>query len=165
MAHEDRLEAEILRLGVDYQFEVKFGSVKVRLRPLSMNEMLECHAAVKEHVDKLPASYRTEITQNTYLAREFLKKASSPFGVFQPQITDIHLDKMTNGQVMSVYKEWLAITEKTNPDIERLDDATMKALVEDIKKNPRGDDLDSQLTELSFWQLRSLVAFLLTKGD
>ena len=30
MAHEDKLESEILRLGVDYQFEVKFGSVVIR---------------------------------------------------------------------------------------------------------------------------------------
>lgn len=158
---QDKLEMEILRLGVDHSFPVKIGSIQISMRPLSSMEMVSCYGQVEQHLSTLPQSQRTDIARHTYMAREFLKKASSPFDQYIPQVTDSHLDKMTNGQIMALYKEWQAITDKVNPDIEKLSEDQLKEIVDDVKKN-RPDDLDLQLTELSFGQLKSLVVYLLT---
>lgn len=160
----DRLELEIMRLGVSHSFPVKIGNMTISMRPLSSMEMVACHSAVENHLSNLPVSHRSEVARNTHLAREFIKKASSPFETYAPQITDSHLDKMTNGQVMAVYKDWLAISDKVNPELEKLTEEQLRELVDHVKKN-KPDDLLSQLTELSFGQLASLVQFLLTKGD
>lgn len=160
----DQLEIEAMRLGVDYRFQIKLGSIPLYLRPLSNSEMMEAHSAVQEHVAALPPRQKTRLYEDNCLAREFLTRASSPFGQFAPQITKDHLDKMTMAQVMYLYKEWLAVCEKVDPQLEKIPPEKMAAIVETLKKN-MPEDLDSQLTELSFGELRNLVAFLLTKGD
>lgn len=164
MQHGDQFEAEIMRMGVDCRFPIKFGEIKIMMRPLASAEMVECYGQVAQHLESLPKSHRNDVAENTLRAREFLKKASSPFDTYAPQITDAHLDKMTNKQIMAVYREWLSIEERVNPDIETIPEDRLKDLVETIKKNPQ-EDWASQLTELSFGQLLRVALFSLTKGD
>lgn len=160
----DELHLEIMRLGVDHKFPVKIGKVQIYLRPLSNSEMVDGHAAVSAHLERLPSAHRTKVMEDTLLAREFLKKASSPFGEYRPQLTDPYLDCMTVDQLMAVYKEWLSITDRINPQLEKIDPELLHELVDSLKKN-KPEDILLPLTELSFGQLTSLVAYLLTKGD
>lgn len=160
----DQLETEIMRMGVDCKFPVHVGTVTIMMRPLSSAEMVECYGQVAAHISTLPKSHQTEVAENTWRAREFLKKASSPYGLYAPQITDSHLDRMTNKQVMAVYKEWLSIEERVNPDIETIPEERLKLLVETVKKNPK-EDWESHLTELSFGQLVKVALYSLTQGD
>lgn len=164
MQHGDNFELEIMRMGVDCRFPVQFGSIKLMMRPLSSAEMVECYGQVAAHMETLPKSHRTDIAENTLRAREFLKRASSPFDQYLPQITDAHLDKMTNKQVMAVYREWTSIEERVNPDIETIPEERLKDLVDTIKKNPK-EDWAFQLTELSFGQLLRVALYSLTNGD
>lgn len=152
-------------MGVDCQFPVRFGEITLMMRPLASSEMIECYGHVAAYMESLPKAHRTDIAENTWRAREFLKRASSPYGQYVPQITDEHLNRMTNKQIMAVYREWVSIEERVNPDIETIPEERLKDLVETIKKNP-SEDWASQLTELSFGQLVRVAQYsLLTKGD
>lgn len=165
MDARDELEIEIMRMGVEATFPVKFGPITILMRPLSNSEMVSCYSNAAEYVRTLPKAQQTELTENTWRAREFLKQSSKPFGTELPKLTDFHLDKMTNGQIMSLYKEWMAITERVNPDIQNISDERLKLIVETVKKNLPAEELGSLLTELSFGELRSLAHYLLTNGD
>lgn len=164
MRSVDKFEVEIMRMGVDCKFPVRFGDFSIMMRPLSSAEMVECHSKVAAHMETLPKSHRNDIAENTFRAREFLKQASSPYGQYLPQILDGHLDRMTNKQIMAIYKEWLSIEERVNPDIEEITEERLKDLVDMVKKNPK-EDWVSQLTELSFGQLVRVAHYSLTHAE
>lgn len=164
MDTRDPFELEIMRAGVDYRFAVQFGSVKLMLRPLASSEMVEAYGQVAQYMASLPDAQRTEVAENTWRAREFLKRASSQYGQSLGQITDVHLNAMTNKQIMALYREWLAIEDRINPDIEDIPAERLELLVETIKKNPK-EDWGSQLTELSFGVLLKVALFSLTPRD
>lgn len=157
-------ELEAMRMGVDYTFPIKLRGFSLQMRPLSNAEMIESYGAVSDYLSKLPASYRSKVAEDNALAREFLKKASSPFGTYAPKLTDLMLDAMTTDEVMFLYREWLNVCDRVNPSLERIPQERLQALVEEVKKNPP-EDLFVALTELSSGQLRNLAAYLLTKGD
>lgn len=166
MMHTGDMDNDIqaMRMGVDYTFPVRLRSFQVALRPLANSEMIKCYQDVSIYMASLPAAARSKIAEDNALAREFLKAASSPFGQYAPRITDAMMDQMTTDEVMFLYREWMSICEKVNPALEKMPADQLKSIVDILKKNPV-TDLDSQLTELSFYQLRSLVTFLLTSGD
>lgn len=157
-------EIEAMRMGVDYSFPIALRGFTLNVRPLANSEFTQCYSAVAEQMRRTPEHQRTKIVEDNYLAREFLKKASAEYGKYPGSLTDPILDEMTNDEIMYLYKEWLAVCDKVNPQLENMPADRIKAIVEDIKKNPRAD-LDSQLTELSFGQIRSILSYLLTKGD
>ncbi len=154
-------QIEQMRMGVDYSFPVRLRHFECAMRPLSNSETVACYAAVGEHMSKLPVSHRTKLTEDNWLAREFIKKASSPYGDFAPKISDPMMDQMSNDEIMFIYREWMRICERCNPSMETLPTEKMKELVEYVKKNPPAD-LMYQLTELSTLELRNLAFYLLT---
>lgn len=170
MQHGESLQqfddVDAMRMGVEYTFQVSLprSARRYALRPVSNAEMMQCYHNVWEYVSKLPKTAQNKISEDHATAREILKQASSPFGTYAPTITDHILDQLTLDQVTFLYKEWLATCEKVNPNIEHMEDGQMREVVEMVKKNSP-EDLDYQLTDLSFWQLRDLVRYLLTKGD
>lgn len=157
-------DIQAMRMGIEYSFPVRLRSFQVSLRPLANSEMIKCYQDVSVYMASIPAAARSKIAEDNALAREFLKAASSPFGQYAPRITDAMMDQMTTDEVMYLYREWLAICEKVNPSLETMPADRLKAIVDHIKKNHQAD-LVSQLTELSFSDLRNLAHYLLTKGD
>lgn len=161
----DKIEQiEKMRMGVDYSFTVQLRGFDVRLRPLARSEMVKCYQNVAAYLQTIPAHRRTKIDEDNALAGEFLKLASCEYGEAVGQITEPILNQMTNDEIMFLYKEWLAICDKVNPQLEEMKSEDLQKLVEHIKKNTP-EDLAFQLTELSFGQIRSLVTYLLTNGD
>lgn len=155
-------QVEAMRMGVDYSFPVTFPpprTFSVILRPLSNSEMMKSYSAVGEQLARMPKFAQTKLQEDNFLAREFLKTSSSPFGEYRPSITDPMLDEMTTDEIMFLYNEWLAIVSKVNPNLEQMPKERLDELVAAVKKNPT---LASTLTELSFWQLRDIVRYLLT---
>ncbi len=157
-------QIEAMRMGVEYSFPVNLRKFTCSMRPLSNSEMTKCYGEVNSFMRTLPESKRTKVAEDSYLAREFIKHASSPFEMWAPQISDVMLDRMSNDEIMFIYKEWQAICDKVNPCLELMPTESIKELVEDIKKNTPAD-LDYQLTELSFGQIRSILLYLLTRSD
>jgi hypothetical protein len=153
-----------MRMGVEYKFAIALRNFKVILRPLADGEVMECYGNVSEYINQIPASRRTKFVEDNAMAREFLKKASSPFEHYAPGITDPMLDQMTTDEIMYLYKEWQAVCDRVNPALENTPMDKLEELVESVKKNPP-KDLRYQLTQLSFGHLVSLVHYLLTKND
>lgn len=159
-------DVDAMRMGVEYSFEVGFprSAKRYRLRPISNSEMMQVYHNVWEHCAKLPISARNKVSEDHATAREILKQASSPFGEYVPSITDPVLDGLTMDQVTFLYKEWLATCERVNPNVDKMTTEQLQGIVDLVKKN-NPEDLEYQLTDLSFWQLRNLASYLLTKGD
>lgn len=162
--NENLAEIDAMRMGVDYSFAVQMRNFSISLRPLSNSETMNCYQNVAEYLAKVPVHQRTQILQDNALAREILKMASAEFGKYPGSLTDPILDAMTNDEVIYLYKEWRGVCDRVNPELEQMEKEDIEKLVNDIKKNtPK--DLDYQLTELSFGQMRSILFYLLTKGD
>lgn len=157
-------EIEAMRMGVDYSFRIALRGFSCNVRPLSNSEFTQAYASVAEYMRLVPEFRRTKLTEDNALAREFLKLATSVFGQPVGALTDPILDRMSNDEIMFLYKEWLAVCDKVNPVLERMSVENIKALVEEVKKNPP-EDLAFQLTELSFSQMRNILFYLLTNGD
>ncbi len=158
-------EIEAMRMGTEYSFPVQLRKFSINLRPISNAETMQCYGDVADYINSLSPSRRTKIEEDNALAREFLKKASSPSDQPNaPRLTDPILSAMTNDEMMYLYKEWQATCDRVNPSLEKMPIDKLKELVEDIKKNPP-EDLVYQLTELSFGQLVNLATYLLTKSD
>lgn len=153
-----------MRMGVDYSFRITLRDFSCTVRPLANSEFTKAYAAVANHMRSVPEFSRTKITEDNLLAREFLKMASAEFGVYPGALTDAVLDQMTNDEMMYLYKQWLDVCDKVNPMLETMPEEQLKALVEEVKKSPPSD-LAFQLTELRFGQIRSILLYLLTKGD
>lgn len=157
-------DIDAMRMGVDYRAPIKLRDYQVYVRPLANSEVINCYSNVAEYMSTIPEKRRTRIMEDNAIAREFLKMASAEYGKYPGKITDPILDQMTNEEVMFLYKEWMAICDKVNPQLENLPTERIKELVDAIKKNtPK--DLDSQLTELSFGQMRSILSYLMTQSD
>lgn len=152
---------EAMRMGVEYRFPIKLRDFSVSLRPLANSEVMNCYANVSEYLKNIPEHRRTRIQEDNALAREFLKVASAEFGKYPGQLTDVILDRMTTDEIMFMYKEWQAVCDKVNPQLEKMPAEDIKLLVDHIKKNTP-EDLGFQLTELSFGQLRNIAHYLLT---
>lgn len=157
-------QIEQMRMGVDYSFNVKLRSFSVILRPLSNAEMMEAHSAVQTIMSGKPKHLLSRISEDNELAKEYLERASSPYGKFAPALSKPMLEQMTNEEVMYFYKEWMAVVDRVNPHLEKLSVPQLEEIVHAVKKNP-SEDLHYQLTELSFGQLANLALYLLTKGD
>lgn len=153
---------EAMRLGTDYRAEVVIRSQAFRLRPLANAETIRVADTVNEILMGLPAHKRHKLTEHTLVARETLKIASTPeFGVNSPTITDFILERMTNDELHGLYEQYVQICDRVNPKLERMAEADVRALVEELKKNKEQARLDLLLIELSSLQLvnvcRSLI--------
>lgn len=154
-----------MRHGVDYFFPVKFRNFSVTLRPLSNSEMMEALSNAQAYIATVPRERVTEVLKDNFIACEILKMASRPFEEKGPgKLTELILQNATTEEVMFLYKQWMAITDKVNPVFEEIPIEVVKRTVEDVKKNSP-QDLKQQLTELSFMQLVNLARYLLTSDE
>lgn len=155
---------EQLRLGVYYGFKIDMKFDTYTLRPLSIAEMNKVYNEVAATLLKTPENRRTKVMEDTLLAKEIIKVATRTYGQDTGGITDGVLDQMTNDQILFMYKEWLSTCERVNPNLETMPVDAIKALVDEVKKK-QPDGLESLLTELSFSQLKSITAYLLTNQN
>lgn len=150
-----------MRMGVNYQFNVTMRKFTVPLRPLANSEMIAVANSALVRMKGLPESSQNSITENSIIAKETLKLASTeqPFSSEIPKLSDLLLDAMTNEELSFLYGEYVAICDKCNPSFELLPAEEVKALVEVVKKKAL------QTTEFSFLQLVSMVNYLMTKEE
>lgn len=158
-------QLEAMRLGTCYRQTVTVRGYSVEMRPLTVAEHMGIAASIKRELSSVPQFMQTSLQQNLLLAQRCLEKAStpSPREGSIPVLTNFLLEKMTNDELMAVYKQWLAICERVDPNFEDIPDEEIIALADklrdeiSVKKNP------SAVIALSFSQLANLVHFLLTK--
>jgi len=155
-----------MRAGVDYRHTIKLRNYHLVVRPITIMEDLEIAAEVQKLMSRMTVEYKNAKTEHAFAARETLKRASclDP-EKYVPGVADPVLDKMTNDEMIALFKEYVSVTDKCNPCLELLSVDETIALVEGVKKNSNSPDLVFQLTDLSFMQLVSMVRYLVTKED
>lgn len=167
MDSNDQLEK--MRAGIDYRFPIRVRQFSLDVRPLSILESLQVAQEVAEEVRKVPESARNRLTEHTFLAKATLIRAStSDVGKNDPKIHDYSLDRMTGDEVQALFKQYISVVDRANPSLEFMSTKDIEELVTDIKKNrteQNSVEWDSQLTELSIWELASIARYFLTKGD
>lgn len=162
-------QIEAMRAGVDYRFPIRIRQFQLEVRPLSIMESVQVAQQVAEEVKKVPDSARNRLTEHTFLAKATLIKATtSDVGANDPKITDYIMDRMTGDEVQALFKQYISVVDRANPSLEFMENKDVEVLIDSIKKNRTEMDLvesDSQLTELSIWELASIVRYFLTKDD
>lgn len=162
-------QIDAMRQGVEYKFPIKVRGFELMVRPLSLLESNRIAQKVAESMKALPESARNRLTEHTYLAMFTLETAStSDVDSNDPKITQYVLERMTNDEVMAVFKQYASIVERCDPALEFLTQPEIDGLVAELKKNKSeypAEAWDSQLIELSFLQLASLVRSLVTNDD
>lgn len=153
-------QLEEMRLGVAYRFEARVRGFAVMLRPLSMSETIEVAAEVAGDLESFPAHARNRVTEHSLFCKKTLVKAStSAPDARDPRLTEYILDRMTSDEVLFLFKQYTLGTDRVNPALETMPEETLRAMIEDLKKNP------SALIERSTLELVNVARFLLTSGD
>lgn len=154
-------QLEKMRAGVDYRFSVSLRSFTVKLRPLSVSEMMEITSSVAQYISSLPEAQRTRVVEHLYFSKMVLEKASTPEpdSKTAPALPDYILSQMSTEELEFLFKQYVSITDKCNPVLEDMPVDELKELVEEVKKNP------SALIELSFLDLVNIARFLITNAD
>lgn len=147
-----------MRQGVAHKFPIKVGGFSVNLRPLTIDEQLEVAADVTEAMAKIPAKANNRLTEETFMAKLTLEKAStSSPQKNDPKLTSAVIGQMYADELHFLFKQYALICEKVNPMLEEMSVDAINELVEHLKKN------DLQVTELSSLQLINLVRYLVTQ--
>lgn len=152
-------QLEAMRMGVDYHLTVKVRGFTITLRPLAIIEQQQVAATVVEKYNMLPAPAKNRLTENLITAKETLMIASTTdVGTGDPKITDYILDRMTDGEVQFLWKQYMSACDRVNPVLDELPIEKLEELVNEVKKNPE------TLLELSFSEVINVCRHL-TKGD
>lgn len=153
----DRLpQLDAMRAGIDLRLEIRVRDYKLLVRPLTVNEVVQVVSNVGDALLKLPDHARTSIQENTLIAKETLKLAStSDYGANDPTISDYILDRMLPDELQYVHRQYVQACDRVNPAMEMLPKETLDALVGEIKKNT------SLLTNLSFLELVNVCRYLI----
>lgn len=154
-----------MRAGVAFRFPVRLRNFEILLRPLSMQETIETHAFVAEEMARAPANARTKTFEHSLLAKETLVRSStSKPGMTDYRLTHLEMRDWLPDEIHALYKEYVTITEKVDPNLESLTTQQIEALVDGLKKSPP-EELSSILTELSFSQLRDVTCSLIRSAS
>lgn len=157
-ANELKILAQ-MRAGVSQYHQIKLRSASVRVRPLSVSEVLECTAEAQLRIEQSPKNAQNRISEELILCKIKLERAStSDIGKTDPMMTEYILDRMTVHEILALfhaYNEWL---DSIDPDVSEIGMDRLQELAEAVKKNP------STLTELSRWELLNLARSLLLSG-
>lgn len=165
MTHDTFPELEAMRQGVVYRFPVRVRGFEIGLRPLAISETIQVAANVVEKYKALPLPAQTGAAEHTILAKETLKYASqSDYGVGDFKLNDSVMDRWTSDELQAMFKQYVGVTDKCNPQLEVMGNERLNDIVEDLKKNSP-EELRLRVIELSSLELVNLVAYLLTKGD
>lgn len=149
----------LMREGVAFRQEIRIRAFRVLLRPLTNAETNMVTAQVIAEMKNAPEEYRNSLSENTLLAKKTLHLASTSEPMAKdPKLTEYLLDQMTNDEINTLWKEYCGVIERVNPIFDRLSTETVRALVEEVKKNP------SRVIELSFTEMAN-VCRLLTSDD
>lgn len=157
----DLQDLELMRSGIDYIFPIKIRSWSIDCRPLSNMETIQVATTVSKLFLELSDVEKMRISENTLFAKETLIRAAKKTPDDKDsRVTHAILDRMTNEELHFAFAQYVAITDKVNPALERMPQEEITDLVEKLKKNSR-DRLDSALIDCSFLELvnvcRSLI--------
>lgn len=149
-----------LRLGVQFRFNVTLRGLTIPLRPLSMEETILINQRIQEQLLRTPIMATDNYYISALRAKETLQLAStSRPGETDFRITPHELNQWTGDEVNALFREYVSVTDKVNPDVDVMSVEEMEFVIDVIKKKPEAERA-SALTELSFSQLKAIICFL-----
>lgn len=152
-----------LRLGTAFRFAVTIKGLTVPLRPLSMDEEVSVMHDVHQMLNQNPLLKQDDFYQSTLKAKLTLELAStSRPGEKDFKLTAKELGAWTGDEVQKLFKEYVAIRDKVNPDIEEMTAEQINNVIDLLKKSPR-EGWVSMLNGLSFSQLKDIICSLIPR--
>ena len=147
---------EQMRAGVAYRFTVRLRKFEMKLRPLTVQELIQVSTETMNELQNKPELGRVAVSESTLFAIKTLELAStSAPGKTDYALPAYTLQQLSADELMFLYKEWLANNDRVNPSLEKLSREKLDELVQLAKKNPFA------LIELSFWEATNLCHHLL----
>lgn len=154
----------LIRQGIEYNFVVKVRKLELLMRPLSIMEEDQITQEVILAMKDLEEVQKTSIRQTSLLSIKKLSRAStSDVGAKDGKIHEIELERMTPGEIDSIFKQYVAGCDKLSPMLEDYDKETVKKWIEHLKKN--STDMATTLIESSFLELVAICRHLLTTEE
>ena len=148
---------EQMRDGASMRYPVKLGTQTFWLRPLTVAERTSMMNILLQEISNLGPQKSTAYHEHTLVARETLKMASkeSYDSTTPGVISDYILDRLIEGELLYLYKEYVRIMDRVNPALENLSLEEIKSFIEAIKKK------DMEPIELSSVQLANICQYLI----
>lgn len=155
---EDRIEQiDAMRMGVEYRQPIRIRAFEVMVRPLTMGETLQIAAEVMKDLQSVPEFMRMPAQEAAMLARRTLILATtSDVGKTDSTLSELILQRCTPEEIQHLYNQYVDVTERANPSLDKMAQNDVLELAEALKKSP------SELIKLSRSQLLSVASHLLT---
>ena len=158
MKTEDFKQLAAMRAGVDYRFKIKCRQFEVTVRPLANLEIIQAASEAADAFEKMPKNQQLSVTASLLNAMYQLEKASAKDVGEIGELTLPLMKLMTADEVNNLWKQYVRVCDKVNPDFEGMPAQELEALVEGLKKN---SDPLSTLTDLSISNLIAVCQHLL----
>lgn len=159
MKSSDFPDLQAMRQGIEFVFPVTCRGRTWKLRPLASLEIIQSASETADALSKLPDSQQSQVTASLLNAsHQLIKASSSDLGATDATLTQQLLERMTPDEINSIWKQYVRITDRVNPDLEEMPAERLLQLVEDLKKNSEND---SRLTDLPISHLIAVCRHLL----
>lgn len=158
MKTTDFPDLELMRAGVDYKFTISLRDYRVTVRPLTATEIVSAASKAAESYMKLSETERVNISASLLSAMYHLEMSSAPDVGEMGKLPFAMLQKMTPDEVNHLFKQYVRVTERVNPDFEEIPLDRVKELVSNLKKN---SDKRSPLIDISISELMAVCLSLL----
>jgi hypothetical protein len=154
----------LIREGINYRFPVTLRKLTLMMRPLSTMEEDRISQTVIDEMKKLPTENQTTLKQSALLSIKKLALAQTT-DVYSKdiQMNEVELQMLSPGELEYLFKCYIAECDKVNTGIEKFYKEELKLWAEALKKNTQ--NLETTLTESSFYQLVALSLHLLTTSE
>lgn len=156
MKASDFPDLELMREGVDYNFEISVRKFKAWVRPLTSLEVIKATAAAAQAFDTLNEHEKLSISLSLLNAMYQLNKACEIDGV-PGKLTLPLMQHMSPDEINALWKQYVRVTDKVNPDFESVGAEKLKEWAEALKKS---SEPLSMLTDLSTSNLIALCLHL-----
>lgn len=131
-------QLEAMRAGVDYSWRIKCRKQEFTVRPLTAMEIIKIAEEVQDELELLPENRRLGVRASLMSAAKTLEVASTPPGGV-PTLTVAMTSQMTPAEVSHLHDQYVAGCARVNPSLEMLTVEQVKAMVDEVKKNPEID--------------------------
>lgn len=156
MKTTDFSDFQLMRYGVEYRFPIKCRKFEFLARPLSSLEILQINEEAAAEISKDPDSKTagSEARIGNLLAILQLECASRPDVGEHPKVHRGFLQFCTAEELNHMFKQYVEITNRVNPDLEEMPADELRELVEMVKKK------QSERSMLTEWSIKQLTAVL-----
>jgi len=149
-----------MRSGVDYYHVIKVREFRLKVRALSISEKINIMTELQENLETADPKLRTKLNEEIEIAKRTIILAStSDIDKNDPKITDYILSRMTSGEILALYKDYVSWEEIISPDMEEMPMEKIMGYVEALKKNP------GLMRELSRLECQSIARFLINQSE